>query len=66
MGLTVSVKKRVNGFSLDTTWEIGNELAGLFHKLGDETLFELDDAKAARVRNCPDPGDSFSFLILQE
>jgi len=30
MGLTVSIKKRVNGFSLDTTWEIGNELAVLF------------------------------------
>ncbi len=30
MGLTVSVKKKVNGFILDTKWEIGNELAVLF------------------------------------
>ncbi len=30
MGLTVSIKKKVNGFSLDTAWEIGNELAVLF------------------------------------
>jgi molybdate transport system ATP-binding protein len=30
MGLIISIKKKVNGFSLDTTWEIGNELAVLF------------------------------------
>jgi len=30
MGLTVAVRKRVNGFALDSSWEIGNELAVLF------------------------------------
>lgn len=30
MGLTVDVRKRVNGFALDSSWEIGNELAVLF------------------------------------
>jgi molybdate transport system ATP-binding protein len=30
MGLRVDIKKRVNGFSLDASWEIGNELAVLF------------------------------------
>ena len=30
MGLKVDIKKRVNGFSLDVSWEIGNELAVLF------------------------------------
>ncbi len=30
MGLSVSLKKRVNGFNLDVSWEIGNELAVLF------------------------------------
>jgi molybdate transport system ATP-binding protein len=30
MGLTVAVRKRVNGFALDSSWKIGNELAVLF------------------------------------
>ena len=30
MGLSVKLKKKVNGFKLDVTWEIGNELAVLF------------------------------------
>lgn len=30
MGISVKLKKKVNGFSLDVTWEIGNELAVLF------------------------------------
>jgi molybdate transport system ATP-binding protein len=30
MGLRVDINKRVNGFSLDVSWEIGNELAVLF------------------------------------
>ncbi|MDA8239781.1 MAG: ATP-binding cassette domain-containing protein [Nitrospiraceae bacterium] len=30
MGLSVSLKKKVNGFSLDVEWEIGDELAVLF------------------------------------
>jgi molybdate transport system ATP-binding protein len=30
MGLQVSLKKKVNGFSLDIGWEIGNELTVLF------------------------------------
>jgi len=30
MGLTVDIQKRVNGFSLVSSWEIGNELAVLF------------------------------------
>ena len=30
MGLSVSVKKKVNGFILDARWEIGDELAVLF------------------------------------
>jgi molybdate transport system ATP-binding protein len=30
MGLMVDIKKRVNGFYLDVSWEIGNELAVLF------------------------------------
>jgi molybdate transport system ATP-binding protein len=34
MGLRVNIKKRVNGFTLDTSWEIGNELAVLFGQSG--------------------------------
>jgi molybdate transport system ATP-binding protein len=34
MGLSVKVKKIVNGFSLDAEWEIGNELAVLFGRSG--------------------------------
>jgi molybdate transport system ATP-binding protein len=30
MGLSIDITKRVNGFFLDTRWEIGNELAVLF------------------------------------
>jgi molybdate transport system ATP-binding protein len=30
MGLAIDIKKKVNGFSLDTAWKIGNELAVLF------------------------------------
>ncbi|MFZ5997541.1 MAG: ABC transporter ATP-binding protein [Nitrospirota bacterium] len=30
MGLSVQFKKKVNGFTLDVAWEIGNELAVLF------------------------------------
>ncbi|MCC6347316.1 MAG: ATP-binding cassette domain-containing protein [Nitrospirales bacterium] len=30
MGVSVEVRKKVNGFSLDVAWEIGNELAVLF------------------------------------
>jgi molybdate transport system ATP-binding protein len=30
MGLSVDIKKQVNGFLLDVSWEIGNELAVLF------------------------------------
>ncbi len=30
MGLSVNLKKKVNGFSLDVAWEIGNELTVLF------------------------------------
>ena len=30
MGLSVKLKKKVNGFKLDVAWEIGNELAVLF------------------------------------
>jgi molybdate transport system ATP-binding protein len=30
MGLSVNLKKKINGFSLDVTWEINNELAVLF------------------------------------
>jgi len=30
MGLSVKLKKKLNGFSLDAEWEIGNELAVLF------------------------------------
>ncbi|OGW52711.1 MAG: ABC transporter ATP-binding protein [Nitrospirae bacterium RBG_13_43_8] len=30
MGLSVTLKKKVNGFKLDVAWEIGNELAVLF------------------------------------
>ncbi|MGO9611452.1 MAG: ATP-binding cassette domain-containing protein [Dissulfurispiraceae bacterium] len=30
MGLIVDIQKRVNGFSLDSSWRIGNELAVLF------------------------------------
>lgn len=30
MGLSVHLKKKVNGFSLDVAWEIGNELTVLF------------------------------------
>jgi len=30
MGLSITLKKKVNGFSLDVAWEIGNELAVLF------------------------------------
>ena len=30
MGLTVEVRKKVNGFTLDSSWEIRNELAVLF------------------------------------
>ncbi len=30
MGLAIKLKKKVNGFSLDVAWEIGNELAVLF------------------------------------
>jgi len=30
MGLKVDVRKKVNGFDLDSSWEIGNELAVLF------------------------------------
>jgi molybdate transport system ATP-binding protein len=30
MGLSVNLKKKVNGFSLDVAWEINNELAVLF------------------------------------
>jgi molybdate transport system ATP-binding protein len=34
MGLLVGLRKKVNGFSLDVTWEIGNELAVLFGHSG--------------------------------
>ncbi|HTR44262.1 MAG TPA: ATP-binding cassette domain-containing protein [Thermodesulfovibrionales bacterium] len=34
MGLSVRLKKKVNGFSLDVAWEIGNELAVLFGHSG--------------------------------
>ncbi len=34
MGLSVSAKKKVDGFSLDTKWEIGNELAVLLGPSG--------------------------------
>ena len=30
MGLLVSLKKKVKGFTLDVAWEIGDELAVLF------------------------------------
>jgi len=30
MGLSITLKKKVNGFSLDVAWEMGNELAVLF------------------------------------
>ena len=30
MGFTVEVRKKVNGFTLDSSWEIRNELAVLF------------------------------------
>jgi molybdate transport system ATP-binding protein len=30
MGLSVNLKKKVNGFSLDVAWDIGNELSVLF------------------------------------
>ena len=34
MGLRVDIKKRLNGFTLDASWEIGNELAVLFGQSG--------------------------------
>jgi molybdate transport system ATP-binding protein len=34
MGLAVDIKKRVNGFDLDVSWSIGNELAVLFGHSG--------------------------------
>jgi molybdate transport system ATP-binding protein len=34
MGLSVRLKKKVDGFSLDVAWEIGNELAVLFGHSG--------------------------------
>jgi len=34
MGLLVTLKKKVNGFSLDVSWEIDNELAVLFGSSG--------------------------------
>lgn len=34
MGLAVRLKKRVNGFTLDAAWEIGDELAVLFGSSG--------------------------------
>ena len=30
MGLSINIKKGVNGFKLDAQWEIGDELAVLF------------------------------------
>jgi molybdate transport system ATP-binding protein len=34
MGLSVEITKQVNGFSLDVSWRIGNELAVLFGRSG--------------------------------
>ncbi len=45
MGLSVSLKKRVNGFNLDVSWEIGNELAVLFGYSGPEIYDPSDDSR---------------------
>jgi molybdate transport system ATP-binding protein len=34
MGLKVNIQKRLNGFTLDASWQIGNELAVLFGQSG--------------------------------
>ena len=55
MGLIVSVKKKVNGFNLDATWEIDNELAVLFGSSGSGKSLTLQ-LIAGLMR--PDQGSS--------